>query len=517
MKTKSNKSIANFGSALIYKIVVIIVGLLLPKLFITNYGSTINGLQTSVKQIFTYIALLEAGVGASTLQSLYKPVAAGDRKTVNSYVSAASSYYNKIGVIYFVALAVMAVIYTFAVPVDQMDSIWVFVYILISGALTGINFFYVAKIKLVISAEGDQYVVSLITLATYLLSSVLKIALVYIGVSIIIVEAAYLVVNLAATAVYYFVVKRKYPWLSFKAKPDFNCVKQKGSVMVHRIASVIFQNVDIVLLTFFCNLQVVSIYSMYKMVVNMITSVVGEIGNSINFVLGQEFNSDTSAEKTKYKRIIDTFNTYYSAISFGLYTVTYILILPFLKIYTNGMDINYIYAWLPVLYIVMEFLMVGREAMMRTIEVAGHFKKTRNRTVIETVINLVASVTLIVVLKHFFGDVGGIYGALLGTIVALLYRTIDINIYANKKILNRGCIKTFCAMIINAALFVVCALVYNSITLNVTDYFRFVLYGLAITVVIMPLFIVVHSLLQPNEYKYLCNYLKTKIKKRKRT
>lgn len=498
---KSKKSIVNLGTAVFYKILVIAVGLLLPKLFITSYGSEINGFQTSVKQLFTYIALLEAGVGTSTIQSLFAPAAKEDKRRINSYMSAASAYYNRIGVIYFVVLALLAFIYSFVVSVDSLSQGAVIAYIIVSGALTGLNFFYFAKLKLLISAVGDQYIITTITMITYLLSSFFKIFFIYVGFSIIAVEAAYLFINIIATFVYYAFAKKKYPWLDLKAKPDKTCLKQKNSVMVHKISSLVFQNMDILFLTFLCNLEVVSVYSMYKMVFSMVTSVVSEIGNSMNFMLGQEFNA--SEDKSKYTSLIDTFNVYYSAIAFSLYTVTYILIIPFLKLYTDGLDINYIYFSLPMLYICMEFLTVGREAMLRTIDVAGHFKKTQWRTLTETIINLVLTFILIILLKGIFGDIGGIYGALIGTIIALLYRTIDINIYANKNILHRRSFKTFSVMIINIVLFIVVAIITNHINLNIDNYWQFLIHGCCITILMLALFIIVHSSFRPRELKNL--------------
>lgn len=513
MKTRSKKSAVNFGSAVLYKIIVIIVGLLLPRLLITSYGSEINGLQSSVRQIFNYIALLEAGVGAATIQSLFGPVVNGNKEKINAYMSAAAAYYNKIGVIYFAALVVMAAIYSIAVPVESMAQRWVFVYVIVSGALTGINFFYFAKLKLLISAEGDQYIVSTMTMVTYLISSALKIAFIYAGFNIIAVECAYLAVNLLATAVYYLIAKRKYPWLDFKVKPDYAGMEQKNSVMVHKISSLVFQNIDILLLTFFCSLETVSIYSMYKMVVNMVTSIVSEVGNSVNFVFGQKFNE--KEDKTEYISLIDTFNVYYSAIAFGLYTVTYILLLPFLELYTDGLDINYIYEWMPVLYIVIEFLTVGREAMVRTIDVAGHFKKTQWRTVAETLLNLIGSVVFIIIFRNVFGEIGGIYGALMGTVLAMLYRTIDINIYANKNVLKRGFMKSFRPMAVNAVLFIIVATVFEKIDLVIESYFDFVVAGLWITPIILGLFLTIHLLLNIQEFEYSKAYIKAKILKKR--
>lgn len=62
-----------------------------------NYGSEANGLIASIVQIISYFALLEAGVGAASLQALYKPVAGNDRSHINSILAATSSYYKKPG------------------------------------------------------------------------------------------------------------------------------------------------------------------------------------------------------------------------------------------------------------------------------------------------------------------------------------------------------------------------------------------------------------------------------------
>lgn len=160
----------------------------------------------------------------------------------------------------------------------------------------------------------------------------------------------------------------------------------------------------------------------------------------------------------------------------------------------------------------MEFLTVGREAMMRTIEVAGHFRLTQWRTVAETVINLVSSVVFIILFKHYFGDIGGIYGALSGTIVALLYRTVDINIYANKNILNRSSFKTFSVMVVNGGIFIVVMLLVNNIGISANNFVEFLVYACCITPIILVIFFVVHSLINVKEFRYARAFLKNKFK-----
>lgn len=508
---RDKKSLLNFSTSLFYKIATIVVGIVLPKLFITSYGSAINGLQASVTQIFSYITLLEAGVGSATLQSLFKPVAERDHQKANAYLSATTKYYDKIGIIYFLILTALAAIYPLIVSVDDTSYLTVFAFILITGALNGINFFYLAKVKLLISAEGDGYIVSVLSMIIYLCSSACKIILILLGSNILIVQGAFLAINLFFTFCYYLVAKKKYPWLSFRETPDFSCVEQKNSVLLHKISGLIFQNVDVLLLTFLCDLKIVSIYTMYKLVVNMLTTIVATFGDSFHFVFGQTFNTEKAEKKPRFCSIIDCFNVYYSAIAFGLFAVMFLLILPFMRLYTEGMDINYIYPVLPYLYLTIELLTVGREAMMRTIEVAGHFKKTQWRAVTEAIINLVVSIIAVFICQHYFGAIGGLYGVLIGTVISMLYRTLDINLYANKKILNRSSLKSFKVFLTNGVLFVAVCFLAQNITINPGGYLSFFIYAAVTTICILPVFVLIQSLVNPAEAKTFFRYLWKKL------
>ena len=72
--------------------------------------------------------------------------------------------------------------------------------------------------------------------------------------------------------------------------------------------------------------------------------------------------------------------------------------------------------------------------------------RNKIRSVIESVINLILSIILI----NFTTE-----GVLIGTIIALLYRTNDIIIYANIKIMYRNLLKTYSRIFINIIVMVV--------------------------------------------------------------
>lgn len=512
MLSVKKKGLLNLIFSLIYKVVTMVIGIIIPVLFITSYGSEINGLQSSVQQIFSYMLLLEAGVGSATLQSLYAPVRTEDRDKCNAYLSATSKYYNKIGIIYFALLVIVSIGYALVVNVETMVFIEVCVYVVITGAASGINFFYLAKLKLLLRAEGDEYIISAMLMVAYILTSAIKIFLISQGANIILIQVFHLGINLGITAIYFLIAKKKYPWLSFKEKPNYEGLKQKNSALVHQISGLVFQNVDVLLLTFMCDLRIVSIYTIYKMVINMVTTIIASMGDSVNFIFGREMNNGDENHEN-YKKIIDVFNVFYSAIAFAIFVSMYLLILPFMKLYTAGMDINYVIALLPWLYISIELLTVGREAMMRTITVAGHFKQTQWRAVAEAIINIVASIVAVLICKHYFGEIGGLYGVLIGTIIAMLYRTIDINIYANKWILKRSCWKPFKIMITNTCLFMLVVFVLNPLIPSIHNYVEFLISGLWVTALILVVFVGIQCLLNLKETKFILHYCRKKIKK----
>ena len=109
-----------------------------------------------------------------------------------------------------------------------------------------------------------------------------------------------------------------------------------------------------------------------------------------------------------------------------------------------------------------------------TIDVAGHFRETAPRSAAEAAINL--GVSLILVGKL------GIYGVLLGTLAALLYRTNDIILYASRRLLKRSSWQFYRVYLVNAAVFGGVAAVGSICPVTVVSWSGFLAMGLALTI-----------------------------------
>ena len=101
---------------------VLILGIIIPRVLIINYGSDINGLISTVTQIFTYMALLEAGIGQAARNALFKPIIENDKKEISYVASVARNYFRKLTLIYGLGVLILSITVPFILKsnVDNM-------------------------------------------------------------------------------------------------------------------------------------------------------------------------------------------------------------------------------------------------------------------------------------------------------------------------------------------------------------------------------------------------------------
>ena len=116
--TRQENSLKNLFYGLGSFVITTLISIIIPRLFLVSYGSEVNGLISSIKQIFAYFALLEAGVGGATLQALYGPMARNDHEEISAILSATNHFYRKTGFWYAVGVAVLAILYPICVKTD---------------------------------------------------------------------------------------------------------------------------------------------------------------------------------------------------------------------------------------------------------------------------------------------------------------------------------------------------------------------------------------------------------------
>lgn len=454
-RTKIGK---NFFYSIFSQILILSLGMLIPRLILVSYGSEINGLLNTVSQIFVYIGLLEAGIGNASLNALYKPVSINDKLTISDVISATNKYYRKISIVYIGIVFCFAFLYPFFIKTD-LSYLSIFLIIALQGLSGALTFCFIAAYKQLLIADGKNYFIQNINLVIYVLNSIAKIFLMAEGFDVVTLQFVFLLITCMQVCIYKYIIKREYAWLFNVSQPNMNALSQRNAFLVHEISTAIFSSTDILVLSTFCSLKIASIYSIYNLVFSSLGTLVGSVNNGLNYILGQTY----AKSKKEYECVHDLYDSLYMTFVFWLFTVAYVMIIPFVKLYTSGVnDVNYIDNKLPLLFVTIQFLSCSRAVCSRLITIAGHAKKTQYRSVAEAIINLVVSL--------IFVNIIGIYGVLLGTIIALLYRANDIIIYANKKILKRNPWKTYSKLLLNIFCFCIIAILLPNFEKYIIDY-----------------------------------------------
>lgn len=327
-------------------------------------------------------------------------------------MSATNRYYKRTGILYGIAVIALAIIY----PIVVKSDIPVFVVVAViffQGASGVINYFFQGKFTILLRVDGKSYITTNATTIVSVASKLIQIGLMLTGFDVVMVQFAYFVVNLVQMIYISLYVKKHYAWLDLSVEPDYASLSQSKNVIIHQVSGLIFNNTDIIVLTLFCDLKTVSVYSLYSLIVSCVSNIIDTLCSSVEFVLGQAFNSD----RNYFLKLQEVYETYYLGISFFFFTVTLIMLPSFMRVYSQGItDAQYVDKYLPLLFVTLNVLMYARRTSSQIINFAGHFKQTQVRSIIESAINL--TVSLVLVFKI------GVYGVLIGTIVALFYRTM---------------------------------------------------------------------------------------------
>lgn len=497
--SKQKNSMNNLIWGIVGNIITSAVAIIIPRLFIVNYGSEVNGLLSSIRQIYVYLALLEVGVGTASEVALYGPIGKGDHASANRILAATDRYYKKIGFLYAVCVVILGFVYPLLLD-TTIPHITCCLIIILQGSGSVISYLVQGKYNMLLRVDNRNYVTTNLTTVTTVLTDITRIILLMNGKNIVAVQTTYLVFNFVKMIYVSWYIKRHYKWLDLSVEPNYQAIAQRGAVFVHQISSLVFSHTDVLILTFVCGLKTVSIYSMYATTYGMVDNIITITSNSVQSALGQIYNTD----RKKYIELHEAFETYYLALVFALLAIATIFILPFMRLYTAGADINYIDWKLPVLFGAYQLLSYGRVPSNMIIGFAGKFKVTQWRACLEAVINLVVS--LVCVFQF------GIYGVLFGTIVALIYRANDMILFANHHVLNRSAFPTYRKWGINVMLFALIVVGFFKLPLRLDSYGRLIINAIWISLFILLIFFFVDSLIEKNARKTAWRYLKSSIK-----
>ena len=392
-----------------------ITAVILPFVYRTLFLRILTGNYLGLGELFTSIlgmlSLADLGIGTALNFRLYQPVNEHDIPQVGRLMHYYRSLYRKILLLILgLGLCLMPFLpylinSTAEIPADVNLYVIYALYLL----QTASSYMFAYKQSL-LSADQRHHLVLWLHIMTLFMTYGVQSIILFVFRDFTVTLAVGIAANLLLNFLFSLYVTREYPEVfavreSISAEEKALLRQDAGATMAHRLGGFILGSTDNIILSRFAGLFVVGIYSNYKLITGGISGLVGKVFSSIVPSVGNaHFDLDRDAAYVVYKRLLFLNFWAGSVATIG----TYALINPFISLWLGD---AFLFTKLTVLLLCIQlYLEITRQANLIYTNACGLYVKDRLRPFIESAINLVVSIVLVLQI--------GVPGIFLGTIAS---------------------------------------------------------------------------------------------------
>ena len=427
MRTKN--SIYNIIGVLILYVTKILFNFAGKTVLIKVMGDQYNGISGLFANIISILSIAELGIGSAIVYNLYKPVKENDIAAVKSLMRFYKKCYHIIaGVVLAAGLCILPFIRSFAVTVSTKESIYVIYLFYLADSVA--SYFFAYKRSLIYVYQKN-YIISLFDVLYNLTLQVCQILVVlflhnfllYLLVMVLCWVAENVCIHIYANKHFSFLSDKDAMPISGDVKKDI-ITKVKG-LLFHNVGTYVVMGTDNILISKLAGIVEVGFYSNYNAVFGPLASILKQIITAVQASVGDMLVERDYAKNYRIYLRLELLNFWlYSAMSISVfYEIQY-----FIRLWIGE---RYLFSNGVVFCLVLNFWQTGMRNIPSVFKgAAGIFYEDRFVPIIESVVNIVASVLLAL---RF-----GIIGIFLGTFISslcLFFYSYPFLVF--KKVFNR--------------------------------------------------------------------------------
>lgn len=392
-------------------VLLMILGFLSRKVFITFLGEEVLGLNSLYANLLDLLNLADLGIGVAVQYQLYEPLVKKDYLRLSKILSATKKIYNIIGLFIIFAGVVLSSFIKYFIKETTFSDLFIQTSFVISAFGVATGYFFVHK-RLFLQADENLGIVRIIDFFANLLTIVAAI------ISLIVFNNyfIYLVISasyqLLSNLLIYLYFEKKYP--EIQHVNDCNTegrliLRNLKNVVPLKISDYIYKSTDNIIVSKLLGLSAVAVYSTYMLIINGVMSLEYIVGNVVTSSAGKLLNEKKDKE--------NVYNLYL------LYQYVQFLLAATLTISMTNLISPFVKAWMGIRFVtekqIIMLLMINFfiHSMYQPLNVLygamGKFKEDRNITIIGAMMNIFVSV--------FLGIKIGLPGIIVGTIVTDIY------------------------------------------------------------------------------------------------
>ena len=498
---RASYTIKNAIVAMIMNLITILVGFVAQKIFIQVLGTEYLGINGLFSNMISMLSIVELGLGSAIIYNLYKPIYENDKSKIQSLMLFYKSSYRKIAIIVaIIGLAIIPFLGSIVGTVSIKESI-VLIYLLF--LMDTVASYLLTYKRSILYADQKTYITNIVHIGYIIVMNIFQIIILYITKNYILYLLIKIIFRILENLVITIIANKKYPYITEKDIKEIDKNTRKGiytkvkGLLVHKIGGIVVLGTDNIIISKFLGVTTVGLYSNYNLIIQALTNLFTQVFNSITASVGNLLVEKNASKSYKiYKNMIFANSWMYTFASTGLLCV----IEPFIKVWIGE---QFLLPRTVLIVLVINFYMQGmRKTSTAFKEAAGIYYEDRYVPILESVINIVASVILVNIL--------GLEGVFLGTIIS----TFILFFYSFPKFVYKPLFERtyyeylidYIPYVIITIISIVCTnlLISNIIIENV--FIQIIING--IFVCIIPNLIYLLTFIKSEELKYYFNLIK---------
>ena len=341
-----------------------------------------------------------------------------------------------------------------------------------------------AKYRVLLTADQKVYIISAASIIYQIIYILIISILAFLRVNIVLVYLFAIVAVYSRTIILKSYVCRKYTEIRYDLEPDKSALSKRWDALYQQMLGATQSGAPVVLATFFCSLSLVSVYTIYNMVMSGINGIMSIFTSGLGASFGDVL---AKKEQATLERSYNLFVFVYSCINTFVYSVTTVLIVDFVKIYTA--DIFHV---LGILIAFNGYLYNMKTPQGMLIGSAGHYKETRVQCTIQVLIIIIGGLILTPLYK--------LTGIMIASCLSNLYRCIDLLYYAPHNIVNVKSTYTFKNAFISLIEYIiVISIGFLFVKIAVVDIISWIIKAVAVSIIAIGIIGIVTVVIYRNE------------------
>lgn len=396
----------------ILKVYQILIPFVMRTAVIYTLGAQYLGLNSLFYSILNVLNLAELGVGGAMVYSMYKPIAEDDHNTICALMRLYRIYYRIIGFVIAVAGLILVPFLPRLIKGDVPADLNLYILYVLNLGTTVLSYWLFAYKNSLLSAHQRGDVSSKINFLISTVQYAAQFIILYLYKSYYGYLISALVAQILINLVTAYVVNRMYPLYKPEGKLEPRVIRginhRIRDLFTSKIATVIMNSADSVVISAFIGLRVLAIYQNYFYIITAVTQLIRVLFSASMAGIGNSIITETKEKNfndlKKFTFIIAWIAAFCTCCFLSLFQ-------PFMEIWV-GKDLMLPYVAV-ICFGLYYYVCEISQLLNLYKDAAGIWRKDRLRPLVAAFVNIVLNLIMV----QFWG----IYGVLLSTVFALLF------------------------------------------------------------------------------------------------